>query len=108
MPADPKTCPHENLQASVGIARIQKSDDDPTIAGFTAEIRAWCLDCDDSFVFHGQGLAPGSIDPTRPTISLDGLELRAPCRPQHSDPSFGLGLTGISMRMREAEGTSSN
>lgn len=87
------TCEHENIQASVGVA----------IEGFSAEIRVWCIDCDESFVFFGEGLQVGSVLRDRPTISVDGLELRAPLRPQTADPHFGMGLAGIVMRVRSAE-----
>ena len=91
-------CPHENFDAFVDVARIEESEGGP-IGGFMAEIKVWCHDCGEQFAFHGD-LPIGSL-PCQPCLSSDRTELRAPLRPVSSDPSFGLGLTGFTMRQHQ-------
>jgi hypothetical protein len=98
-------CDHENFISNVEVNRLQRSDEDSTIVGFSADIRIRCVACDEPFVFHG---VPIGLLSDRPCISVDGTELRAPLRPQSSDPHFGLGLAGFEARVREGDPTSRN
>lgn len=101
------TCAHEDFEAIVYVDRLTASDDDPTVVGFSADIRIRCLHCGDTMVFFGAGLPVGMVW-DRPAISVDGTELRCPIRPQSADPSFGLGLAGFQARLVEGMGSSDN
>jgi hypothetical protein len=98
-------CAHENMGAFVDVIRMMKSDDDPEVVGYSAEIRVSCVECDEAFVFVG---APIGMSPGKPCISPDGTELRAPLRPQTADPHFGLGLSGFIARAAEGSTASEN
>lgn len=91
------TCAHEEFAAVVAVARIEQVEGG-AIAGFMAEVHITCVGCGEPMVFHGAALPVGAMLPGRPTINADGTELRAPCRPQSSDPHFGLGLSGFTTR----------
>ena len=94
--ADPDLpCDHINFEALVIVNRIQRSDDDPTVVGYNADITVACAGCGEPFRWTGvaAGMSPG-----RPMCSVDGTELRAPLRPASSDPDFGLGLPGFSVK----------
>lgn len=91
------TCEHEDFAAFVDVARLTANDDDPTIIGYTAEIRIDCAQCGESFVFRG---IPVGVLPGQPTTSVDGRELRAPLAPA-SDPEFGSSGMGFTVRMTD-------
>jgi hypothetical protein len=91
-------CEHPDFVARVECNRVARSDDDPTIIGYAADLHIECASCGEPFIFFG---APVGLMPDRPTISADGLELRTPIRPQSADPNFGLGLTGFIARVLE-------
>lgn len=96
--ADPdKPCPHENFDAFVDVGRITASEDNPTVIGYSAEIRVNCRDCGEPFRWTG---VPAGVSPREPMCSVDETELRAPLRPASADPDFGLGLPGFSVRFR--------
>lgn len=99
------TCEHEDFSAVVEVNRLAASDDDPTIVGYSADVRVECASCGERFVFVG---APVGLLPTKPACSVDGLELRVPLRPQSADPHFGMGLAGFAARVREGETATSN
>lgn len=100
-PADPdRACPHEDFAAFVDVARIAKDDDDPAIVAFTAEVRIRCAACDEAFRFIGM---PAGMLPNRPACSPNEEEARLPIRPASSDPDFGLGIPGFSVRYTEHE-----
>jgi hypothetical protein len=84
-----RPCPHEDFDAFVDVARITAGDNDPTVIGYTAEIRVNCRACGEPFRWTG---VPAGLSPRQPTCSVDGTELRAPLRPASADPDFGLGL----------------
>ena len=90
-------CPHANFEAMVGVNRITESDDGPVV-GYSADIKAWCRDCDEPFRWIGP---PVGVSPAHPAVSIDHTTLRAPLRPASSDPDFGLGLPGFSMRVED-------
>ena len=97
--ADPdRACPHEDFQALVDVARIAKSDDDPTIVGYSAEIRVHCANCDEPFRWTGPYEVGMVAD--RPTVDASGTELRAPLRPASGDDDFGMGLGGFTVVQR--------
>lgn len=96
-------CAHEEFQAEVCVNRGTKSDDDPTVISFSADIHVWCAECEEPFIFLGP---PVGLLPNEPTISVDARELRAPLAPS-SDPTFGGGLAGFKVQfkaVREAGG----
>lgn len=90
-------CLHESFGAYVNVDRIIEGDEVEQ-QGYSASIKIYCMMCDEPFIFHGVGL-PVGITPDRPSISVDGVELRVPLRPSSSDPASGLGLLGQVMRM---------
>ena len=64
---------------------------------YVAEVRVNCAVCDEPFRWIG---VEAGMNPRKPTVSIDDLELRAPLRPASSDPDFGLGGIGYAVRMR--------
>jgi hypothetical protein len=92
-----KPCPHEDFDAFVEINRIARSDGDPTIRAYVADIRVKCMGCGEPFRWTGvrAGLSYG-----RPMCSVDETELHAPLRPASADPDFGMGLPGFSVQYR--------
>ena len=92
-----RACPHENFDVYAAVNRRTKGDDDPTVIGFSADIKINCRDCGEPFRWTG---APAGLSPTRPTCSVDESELRAPIRPASADPDFGLGLPGFAVNYR--------
>jgi hypothetical protein len=104
--ADPdRACPHPDYVATVDVVRIlpEGSDEsDLTIQpiSYMAFVRVSCAACDEPFRWIGVG---AGMNPRRPLVSVDDLELRAPLRPASSDPDFGLGGIGFSVHYREAE-----
>lgn len=98
--ADPdRPCPHENFDADVIVNRIVRSEADPTVSGFNADITVSCRDCQEPF--RWTGLQAG-MSPARPMCTPDEQTMRAPLRPASADPDFGLGMPGFSIGYREA------
>jgi hypothetical protein len=93
-----RSCPHENFDAFVDVGRITASDNDPTVIGYSAEIKVNCRDCSEPFRWTG---VPAGLSPRQPMCSVDETELRAPLRPASADPDFGLGLPGFSVNYRK-------
>lgn len=87
-----RACSHENFQAVVEVNRLG----DP-VEAFIADVRITCLDCDEKFRFNG---VKAGLSPTEPRVSVDETELHLPIRPASSDPDFGLGIPGFSIRMK--------
>lgn len=99
--ADPdKACLHEDFDVFVGVHRLTASDTDPTIVGYTADVKVNCRDCSEPFRWIG---VPAGSSPKRPACSVDETELHAPLRPASADPDFGLGLPGFAVNYRPAE-----
>jgi hypothetical protein len=65
-------CEHRRFEANVTVVRIED------VGRFTADIHVRCADCGVRFRFLG---LPMGLDPSRPTVSVDELELRAPIVP---------------------------
>lgn len=70
---DPKDCIHENFAANVAVGRILDA------GKFCADITVKCADCGEPFRFVG---VDAGFDLSRPMVSIDGLELRAPIEPE--------------------------
>ncbi len=101
--ADPdRACDHEHFDAVVEVCRVTASDDDPTVVGYTADIRVTCASCQEPFRWCG---VPVGASPAHPMCSVDERTLRAPLRPASADPDFGLGLPGFTIRYRPGEVT---
>lgn len=66
-------CAHKDFVARVAVNRLEDT------GCFAADIRVRCAECEEPFRFLG--LSPG-VDFERPTVSIDGLELRCPIEPQ--------------------------
>jgi hypothetical protein len=79
LPAD--TCPHAEFHAQCNVLRLVDQHDESKVTGFAVDIRVTCTQC--GIPFEWMGLAVGS-SPAQPMVSLDGLDLRAPIRPQGS------------------------
>ena len=75
-------CDHRNFQVSCGVLRMTEREEQPgeslPVIDFQAEVGIACLDCGEAFAF----LAPVGLSFTSPTVSADGLMLRAPIRPK--------------------------
>jgi hypothetical protein len=95
--AQDQACPHLNFKAGVTVARLTDGDDGP-ITNYSASIKVRCANkpCGQEFEWIGP---PMGVNPGRPTVSVDGTELRAPLRPVGSDPDFGLSGPGHSVRV---------
>lgn len=99
MTIDPdRPCPHQHFASVVAVNRIQASDDDPTIVGFSADITVRCHDCGEPF--RWTGLQCG-VSPAKPMCSVDETTMRAPMRPASADPDLGMSLPGFALRMRD-------
>lgn len=68
------SCQHENFNAVVDVNRIVPYEDGDVIV-YHADIKISCRDCGQALEFVG---LPNGISFYRPTVSLDGQELRAP------------------------------
>lgn len=68
--SDSKRCEHREFASQVIVTRITRTDDDPTVIGYKADVQVRCKDCSEPFQFVG-----------RPATSPDGLELRLSIRP---------------------------
>lgn len=95
-----RPCPHEHFDAYVDVNRITASDTDPTVVGYTADIKVTCRDCGEPFRWTG---VRAGMSPRQPMCSIDETELRAPLRPASADPDFGLGLPGFAVTYRGPE-----
>lgn len=87
-------CEHPDFAAFVEVNRLTASDDDPTVVGFTAEIRIECAVCSEPFLFRG---VPVGMLPYRPAMSVDRMELRVPISPRGADESFGRNIPGFTV-----------
>lgn len=93
------SCEHETFVATVEVNRLTETEGG-ALAGYSADIRVMCADCEEPFSFRG---APLGLSQYHPTQSVDGLELRAPIHPI-SDPLAGIGLPGFGVEFREGSG----
>ncbi len=72
-------CPHLNFFTDVSVGRLQKSESDPTIHRYQADIRIICEDCKLPFRFIG---LPAGIDLNGAAVSIDGTEGRFAIAPK--------------------------
>jgi hypothetical protein len=97
MVADPdKPCPHEDFEVWAEVNRLSSTEGGPVDA-FAADIKINCANCGESFRWIG---LEAGLMPSRPMVSVDETQLRAPIRPASADPDFGLGIPGFAVRMR--------
>ncbi|MGW0566113.1 hypothetical protein [Streptomyces tauricus] len=97
-PADPdRACLHMDFEADVEVNRLTATDDDPTVVGYSADIKVRCANCGEPFRWIG---VPAGMSPRRPMCGLDETELHAPLRPASADPDFGLGIPGFAINYR--------
>ena len=75
-------CKHLDFAASVVCNRLTKSDKEPEIIAYAAEIRINCANCGLPFEFIG---VEAGLMPDRPMSSVDAQELRVPIRPKGLD-----------------------
>lgn len=73
------SCAHENFNCFAAVARLQVSESDKRIGGYSVDVRIVCRDC--GLPFEWVGIPCGSL-PDRPAASFDYLELRAPIIPK--------------------------
>jgi hypothetical protein len=93
-----RACPHENFAAEVDVNRLMDGDNGrpDVVIGYNADVRVRCADCDEKFRWIG---VPAGLMPSKPMVSVDETELRAPLRPASSDHDFGMGIPGFAMTM---------
>lgn len=91
-----RPCPHMDFEANVAVARVGEAEtSDGLPKAYYAEVTIHCTQCKERFRFIG---VQAGLRPDRPMVSPDERELRAPIRPESSDPDFGLGLPGFAIR----------
>lgn len=72
------SCEHDGFQAQVNVIRLSEKEGGP-ITGYTADVTIKCAKCGLPFRFIG---LPYGVLRGQPTLSADGLELRAPIEPE--------------------------
>lgn len=74
------SCQHLNFAASVNVCRLTADTNPELVIGYAADVKINCADCGMPFEFVG---LPKGISATnsKPTVSMDGMELRAPLVP---------------------------
>lgn len=83
---------HADFGAHVDVTRLVNEEGGPTV-GYQAEVRVWCQECGEDFVFVGP--YPLGVSPARPTRSVDGTCLSAPLRPKSAPANWGLDRPGM-------------
>lgn len=97
---DSAKCPHMNFNVHAKIARIQKSEQEPeVIVAYSMDVSVFCRECGQPFEFFG---LPNGFSHYRPTVSIDGQELRAPIILPGTRPP------GASLTQRVPAGTYTN
>lgn len=90
------SCQHMNFHVQANVGRLQRSEEDKTIVGFTMDVTVKCTDCDKPFEFIG---LPMGYSPNQPMCSVDGIEARMPIKPVGE--SMAVGLPEFTVRMVE-------
>lgn len=88
-------CEHMNFDVHAAVARIQKSDLDPTFIAFHVDITCKCHECHEPFEWVG---LPLGFSHYRPTVSIDGQIMHAPLVPKNGEVPEG--LAGFSVTMQ--------
>lgn len=103
MSAPAGKCPHVDFDVVAEVNRFVDHEPEQgeisTPVGFSVDLKVWCRDCKESFVWVGP--MPIGVSPGEPRVSVDGTELRAPIRPASAGEAFGLKLPGFGIRFRE-------
>ena len=86
-------CAHLNFAANVAVGRLSREDNGP-ITHYCAEVTVRCAECGQPFEFVG---LPVGMSAYRPTVSLDGLEMRVPITPPGVQPPKGMPGYSISV-----------
>ena len=94
-----RACPHDDFATDTTVNRLAKSDGDPTIVGYSADLRIECIGCGEKFRFIGVQVG---LSPHRPMCSVDETDLRIPIRPASSDRDFGMGIPGFAVTWKKA------
>lgn len=81
-------CPHSDLDIHVNIAVMM----DTNVRSM--EVTARCKICGEAMRFLG---APIGISLARPTVSVDGTELRVPMVPASEEPDKAVDMTARAM-----------
>lgn len=95
-------CPHVDHQAYAGMARLTEEDASvalPPAIGYHLDVRVWCTDCGEPFVFVGDDLQVG-MRPDMPTVDVFGTTLAAPMRPRSTPEGWGRDRPGYVARVR--------
>lgn len=83
-----EACPHMNFNSHANVGRISKSDGEPdVIVAYTVDFRITCRDCEQPFEFFG---LPNGFSYYRPTVSIDGQEMRVPLVIPGTEPPAGM------------------
>lgn len=80
-------CEHLNFNMIGKVGRLTRSDSDPTVIAYCADIRVECRDCKQPFEFFG---LPLGFSHYQPTVSIDNQELRVPLVIPGTQPEPGL------------------
>jgi hypothetical protein len=67
-------CEHENFNAYVDVHKISQTEGGPTVV-YSVETKISCRECGQPLEFVG---VPNGMSFYRPTVSIDGRELRTP------------------------------
>lgn len=94
-----RACTHPDFSVAADIGRITRSDDDPTVVAYIAEITVECSACAEPFRWTG---VMAGMNYRHPMCSVDERTLHAPIRPASADPDFGMGLAGYAINYRPA------
>lgn len=93
-----EACPHEEFRTDVAINRLTAIEGGP-VTNLSADIRIHCVRCGEHFIFLG--CSPG-LSSSRPMVSVDGEELRAPIAPASNPEAFGETMASFAVRARIA------
>lgn len=85
-------CPHVDHQVWAGVGRFVAGDGVqqgriPEATGFHLDLRVWCADCGERFVFVGPMQL--GVSPRKPTVDFQGTTLAAPLRPLLAPEGWG-------------------
>ena len=86
------TCPHENFTRRFDVHRITDGEGGP-VRNYFADIAISCTDC--GLPFHFVGL-PSGLSFTRPMVSVDATEMRAPIAPGRAELAGSMRFEGES------------
>lgn len=90
-------CLHEQFECVCAVNRLCQTEGGQ-VTHYNAEIKIRCIECETLFEFVG---LPLGTSPYRPTVSMDGFELRAPITPMGVPVPEG--LPSVSVRMSGAK-----